>query len=442
MFVWRAVACLLTLAGSLHSAQAATPTNGPVSGIWTKTGSPYIATGDITIPPGQTLTIQPGVTIIIGQGLKVTVNGTLVANGTAAERITIRGANPALYWDTIAVNYGVGASTFSHCILSEATNALYLRADARAYGGGVAMVTPILNCVFTNCQSSCIYGVSHGYAGSMGAGDAVLKPTIVNCRFDSSSNGCVFFVEGEYYYTIGVVRGAANPLIANCIFGSITGSAVGFSTGSYPGTSYPQTFNDVFMQCTVAVQKTDPESVFNDQVGYNCFYNNQTNFVGYPPGIYGTICCINPNGTPCDLLNNIFVNPLLAETINYTLSANSPCIDAGNPASAYLDSCLPPSQGTTVNDMGVYGGPNACGWLTNQPTTFSLTAQQYVGVTINPSAAGRYRLEYVDSLVSPPATNGPWIQATNLLLLSTPFTYIDFSSPGRDKRFYRAALLP
>jgi hypothetical protein len=122
--------------------------------------------------------------------------------------------------------------------------------------------------------------------------------------------------------------------------------------------------------------------------------------------------------------------------MNYTLAANSPCIDAGNPSGAYLDTMFPPSQGTTVNDIGLYGGPYAGTY--NGTTNFMLAARQYVVVTVNPSGAGRYRLEYTPTLGS---TN-IWTQVTNVNLLSTPWTWIDYDSPGIGQRFYRAVLLP
>jgi hypothetical protein len=61
----------------------------------------------------------------------------------------------------------------------------------------------------------------------------------------------------------------------------------------------------------------------------------------------------------------------------------------------------------------------------------------YIGVTIYPIGPGRYQLDYTSDL-----TNGPWFQATNLMLTNTPYTYIDLSSPITPKRFYRAVLLP
>ncbi len=215
-----------------------------------------------------------------------------------------------------------------------------------------------------------------------------------------------------------------------------------FDIGSnpYPQTSTPIADNNIFLQCGTAVEQTGSSGYYNEEIAYNCLYDCSTEFNGFPPGIYGTICCQNARGTNCDLAYNIFQDPLFAETTSYTLSANSPCIDAGNPAGAYLDTSFPPSQGTTVNDIGLYGGPYAGNWLTNAyngKTNFTLVAQKYVGVTINPSPAGHYRLDCTSDL-----NNGSWIQVTNVTLLSTPWTYIDLSSPTTGRRFYRAVLLP
>ena len=401
--------------------------SGNVSGTWSNSCSPYIATANLTVPSGQTLTIQPGVTLIIGQGLNMSVEGTISAVGTCAQPISIKGATPSQYWDTIKVTYYGGAqSTFAHCKISDATNGLQL---ITAYS--TAMLPQVSNCTFSNCLRSCIYA----WSTSTGISPSpTLLGTIKNCRFSSSSNGIYLDVNACQ----GCSTASNNMTVANNLFQGLTGTAVWFSLRNYYPAGNPKVKNNIFFQCSTAVSKTGSAASYNEEISYNCLYGNATNFIGVLP-LYGSVCCVNARGTPCDAVSDIFQDPLFAETTNYTLATSSPCIDAGDSDGAYLDTCFPPSLGTTANDIGAYGGPYAGGSPTNccNATNILLTALSYIGVTIYPIGPGRYQLDYTSDL-----TNGSWFQATNVMLTNTPYTYMDLSSPITPKRFYRAVLLP
>lgn len=54
-------------------------------------------------------------------------------------------------------------------------------------------------------------------------------------------------------------------------------------------------------------------------------------------------------------------DPLFTDATNnnFILQGTSQCIDAGNPSSEFYDVNFPPGQGSTRNDMGVFGGPEA-----------------------------------------------------------------------------------
>jgi parallel beta-helix repeat protein len=58
-------------------------------GPWTLSGSPYIATGSINVPAGETLTIYSGVEVKFGYMLSFRIYGKLIAQGTASNMITI-----------------------------------------------------------------------------------------------------------------------------------------------------------------------------------------------------------------------------------------------------------------------------------------------------------------------------------------------------------------
>lgn len=88
-----------------HFAYGATITAGPVSGAWSLANSPYDITGDITVPAGKTLTVEPGVTVNFTGKYKFIIYGTLVARGTAAQRITFTAANHTTGWYGMVVDH-------------------------------------------------------------------------------------------------------------------------------------------------------------------------------------------------------------------------------------------------------------------------------------------------------------------------------------------------
>ncbi len=80
------------------------------------------------------------------------------------------------------------------------------------------------------------------------------------------------------------------------------------------------------------------------------FDNEEGNLTGAVPTGLGELITTNANGDSCDLCSNIFLDPLFYSTSGdsaYFLLEDSPCIDAGDPASP-LD-----PDGTTA-DIGMY----------------------------------------------------------------------------------------
>lgn len=194
--------------------------------------------------------------------------------------------------------------------------------------------------------------------------------------------------------------------------------------------------NNLIAACAEGIRRFPADSL-NLQLRHNNFFSNGTNFFNYPSQ-YGGIIWSNANGTPADINYNIFQDPLFADLNTLTLGIGSPCIDAGDPAGQYLDGCFPPSLGTTVNDIGAYGGPFACGWFSPVLTNITLDIKQYIGVTINPPTPGLYRLEYAPIV----GNSNLWTQITNVSLQSTPWTYIDYEAQNQGQRYYRGLLLP
>ncbi|MFC1552427.1 hypothetical protein ACFL6P_07665, partial [Candidatus Latescibacterota bacterium] len=89
----------------------------------------------------------------------------------------------------------------------------------------------------------------------------------------------------------------------------------------------------------------------NPTISYCDIYGNEdgNNFAGATSDSTYEVDLTGING-------NISQEPLCISP-NHLLSERSPCIDAGNPESAYNDSYLPPGEGTVRCDMGACGGP-------------------------------------------------------------------------------------
>ena len=80
----------LLLANQFTFAQ--TEISGEKVGVLKKSESPYLISGEVTVPQGKTLTIEPGVEIRFLYGYdRIQVNGTLIANGAILDSIKFIG---------------------------------------------------------------------------------------------------------------------------------------------------------------------------------------------------------------------------------------------------------------------------------------------------------------------------------------------------------------
>ena len=85
-------------------------------------------------------------------------------------------------------------------------------------------------------------------------------------------------------------------------------------------------------------------------VDYTDFYGNDSGpIIGNMPSGFGILDTVNYNGDSCDCYYDIFMDPMFVDTAHddYHLTENSPCIDAGDPASPF-------DPDSTITDMGRY----------------------------------------------------------------------------------------
>ena len=95
----RIILVLVTVAAFAISTNLATSTSVPagnVSGTWTKTGSPYLVGGDITLQSGSTLVIEAGVTVQFQGYFEFRINGEIQAVGKPGAMILFTINNPVI----------------------------------------------------------------------------------------------------------------------------------------------------------------------------------------------------------------------------------------------------------------------------------------------------------------------------------------------------------
>jgi len=234
-------------------------------------------------------------------------------------------------------------------------------------GGGVCVVGSLQ-------MRGCLVGTNGAYARSynanrwaQGGGVYAEGPAQVsNSLFRGNTVYAVRQNASAYTHGGGMYLAAGPLSVVNCVFSDNTSSFSGAGGGSYGGgLSIGDSASAAsVINCTLAYNNI--QGLYSDRASAVVMssilysnYNGGTQIVG-PTNV--TYCCVQNgySGT-----GNIQTQPFFANLADFSLSAISKCVDAGNPEQAFNDVCLAPcgkSLGTARNDMGAYGGPGACGW--------------------------------------------------------------------------------
>lgn len=220
---------LLAIPG-LVSAQ--TYVEGNQSGTWTAANSPYLVTGDITVPALLNLNIQSGVEIIFQGHYKILVEGYLLAMGNENNMIVFTTDNPAVGWGGLQFESNAPCA-LTYCRLEfgktageypdmhggamrlmnsdvVATNCIFADNDATANDNGMGGAVYAINTSstkFIDCQ----FLRNHAY----GEGGAVKFSADSGTEFD----GCEF-IENNCRYGGGAISGYGvyGTTITNSVF--------------------------------------------------------------------------------------------------------------------------------------------------------------------------------------------------------------------------------
>jgi hypothetical protein len=118
------------LIGQASSCSASVEIAGELPSFLGNTGSPYLVTADIVVPPGTTVEIAPGTRFCFRNFTGLLVHGTLVAKGSREQPVVFtsetdsccrkgRSNVPAPYdWNGITIYEHASGTTLQHCRIS------------------------------------------------------------------------------------------------------------------------------------------------------------------------------------------------------------------------------------------------------------------------------------------------------------------------------------
>jgi predicted outer membrane repeat protein len=299
------------------------------------------------------------------------------------ENCTIAGDSCINDWVGGGINcIGSSQPTIRNCIISGNYT--------ERQGGGI-YCTDSTTAIITDCY------INENTAWHGGGGiycESNSSPIIERCTIDGNTTGYAGFGAGIY------CAGISHPTIRNC---TITGNSIpyeGWGAGICSYYSRPIVENCTICQNSPGTQgrgggifcngSVNTPTIINTIVANNhgggvCFHSSSTASITYgdfhhneigniigevPPGL-GVIDTVNANGDPCDMYYNIFENPLFVDPASgdYHLMAESPCIDAGDPASPHDPDSTIADIGAFYYDQTVGVGPSS---ISETPQAFRL----------------------------------------------------------------------
>ena len=267
----------------------------------------YKITGDLTVPSGKTLTIQPGAIVKFDAGKRLTVSsgGTLIANGTADNKIVFTSIKDDSHGGDTNGNGSNSAPNMGDWIDITVTGTLQMRYAQILYSGDST----------SSGNSASDAGSLRFVNGGTGTVDSCL---IAYSQFDA--------IQGR---STGSNATITNTIIFDC----------DRFVNLYPGSP-----NITFIDCILNGASTRTDYAVSTWGGpltlKNCVVSNVAGNFTRGSVSYSNCVLWNPPGSGQQNYrpsgNNLWVDPLFRDPANgdFTLRAGSPCIDAGDGTAA------------------------------------------------------------------------------------------------------------
>jgi parallel beta-helix repeat protein len=367
------------VATAFVAAQTTVP-GGDVSGTWEAVGSPYLIEGEITVQSSDSLVIEPGVDVIFQGHYKLIVNGWLLAEGTETDSILFAASDTSEGWHGIRLMDATGESILMYCIIK---NGYATGLEPDNNGGGIYCVNSPLNVGYSMIAENRALSQFGGGIYMENCSNNHFFNNVVQYNVADHGAGIIWWCEdglienNDISYNHAVSQRASglsiigSPIIRNNIINWNTmnfvgGGCIDMAYSSNPLMSGNQVCNNNQGAITALVGSS-PELVNNTICNNGAFalevWNNSHQF-GRNNIIYGNgdpfivnIGCsvtleysLVEGGWPGN--GNIDADPLFVpgpagdyylSQIAAGQSQQSPCVDAGDPASPF-------TSGTTRTD--------------------------------------------------------------------------------------------
>jgi hypothetical protein len=226
---------ILTLAMVFTALDGAAETivvSGDVSGTWDV--DTVLVTGEIRVPPGETLVIEPGVMVLFegSYHLLVRENATLAAVGEVQDSIVFIGSSPSINWEGIRFMGASDSCRLAYCVIQDC---YYSSSSGEGYGGGIYCLgsnLSINHCRISSCEvwAQGVYAYAYGADIYVEESNSIIKHCRIEHNYADASGYWVSVNAGAGIY----IGPNSECLIYNNFFddnwpGSVDGSPAAFA---------------------------------------------------------------------------------------------------------------------------------------------------------------------------------------------------------------------
>ena len=372
---------------------------GPQSGVWLG-GYTYSVNGDISVSNGDTLIIEPGVTVEFMDNYIFRIYGKLVAIGTEADSIRFTSGQPiGNPGDWRFINFEVNSdsnSVISYSIFEYGIHGIYCYSSSPTicnntisnnshkgiYCDYCSSPTISNNTIINNnegvfCHNFCSPTISNNTI-SNNTDDGIYcsndsSPTISNNMISNNDEAGIYCIYTSCTISNNTISnndygitcdGSSSTISNNTISNNSNGIECSYSSSSTISNNTISN-NDYGITCDFSSPVILNNIIYNNDIGidfhsapasleYNLFWLNDydvyAGYVPYIPAFFGEIVTVNANGDSCDTYWNLFMDPMFVDPVNldFTITEDSPCIDAGDPDQIYYD------PDGTIADIGAF----------------------------------------------------------------------------------------